>query len=270
MPIHQATLDDILQEIAAKAAGTDCDGASEIHDRTAGAGGTLEQDFQISLPLSVVRQKLAGFPGQWFGQIFRNDEQTFSFRITLPTPLWRRLCGNRAGVEVLVRLTPANFAADAPPQPATLVAASIKPLGGNEPESRRLSAQLGRDILASLRRLLVDSGRRRHERLAWPQALKVTPLLKDGTLGPCIDGCGKDISPCGIGFYVPTELKASDVLIELPNDVHPPSITAPARVIRVKRCADGWCEVGALFGAHSLSSRAQIIGRPIERITGTI
>jgi hypothetical protein len=275
MPIPQATLDDIFHEIAAKAAGAaDPEGALAFDiDTPMPGGGVVEQRFHVGLPLGVVRHKLAGFPRQWFGQTFRSDDHAFVFRITLPTSLWRRVCGNRAGVEVLVRLTHTAPALDSPPQPGTDVAATIKPLGGNEPTSRRLSEELGRDILASLHRLLVDSGRRRHERLPWPHALKVTPVRKDGRRGESINGCGKDISPCGIGFYVPKELKASDVLIELPNAVHPPSITVPARVIRVKRCADGWYEAGALFGqfgAHSLSSRAQIIGRPAERITGTI
>jgi hypothetical protein len=270
MPIHQATLEEIFQEIASRTAGADVsngpDGA--VH----GLGGVMERHFVVALPPSIVGHKLAAFPQQWFGQTFRGDDQTFVFRITLPASLWRRLRGKRAGVEVVVRLTNAATAAE----PCTQVTAAVKPLPGNEPASRSFIEELGNDILVSLHTLLVDSGRRRHERLAWPHALKITPVGADGKHAEPLDGCGKDISPRGIGFYLPQELKASEVLLELPNRFHPPSIAIAARVVRVKRCADGWYEAGALFANlqsvhdHSLSSRAQIIGRPVERMTGTI
>jgi hypothetical protein len=63
---------------------------------------------------------------------------------------------------------------------------------------------------------------------------------------------GKDISQSGIGFYLPHELETSQVLIELPNDIHPPSICIPASLVRVLRCTDGWYEVGALFRIPAL------------------
>jgi hypothetical protein len=270
MPIHQATLEDIFQEIASRTAGTDVN--NDADGPAPGRGGVMERHFVVALPPSIVRHKLAAFPQQWFGQTFRGDDQTFVFRITLPASFWRRLRGKRAGVEVVVRLTNTATAAE----PGTEVTATVKPLRGNEPASRGFIQELGNDILASLHTLLVDSGRRRHERLAWPHALKVTPVGADGKRAEPIDGCGKDISPRGIGFYLPQELKTSELLLELPNRFQPPSIAIAARVVRVKRCADGWYEAGALFAqlqsldTHSLSSRAQIIGRPVERMTGTI
>ena len=36
----------------------------------------------------------------------------------------------------------------------------------------------------------------------------------------------------GIGFYLPHELKTSEVLIELPSSVHPPSVSVPATLVR--------------------------------------
>ena len=57
----------------------------------------------------------------------------------------------------------------------------------------------------------------------------------------------KDISRTGIGFYLPHELHTPQVLIELPNTLIPPSVAVPATLVRAKRCADGWYEVGAIF-----------------------
>jgi hypothetical protein len=48
------------------------------------------------------------------------------------------------------------------------------------------------------------------------------------------------------GLYLPEELDTTDVLIELPNSVHA-NVTIPATLVRAKRCADGWYDVGALF-----------------------
>ena len=58
---------------------------------------------------------------------------------------------------------------------------------------------------------------------------------------------GKDLSMTGIGLYLPEELSTSEVLVELPNPLRPPTIAVPATLVRAKRCADGWYEVGAIF-----------------------
>ncbi len=47
-------------------------------------------------------------------------------------------------------------------------------------------------------------------------------------------------------FYLPEELDTADVLIELPNAIHE-GVIIPATLVRAKRCADGWYDVGALF-----------------------
>jgi hypothetical protein len=67
---------------------------------------------------------------------------------------------------------------------------------------------------------------------------------------------GKDISPGGLGFYLPEELDTADVLIELPNSVHA-GVTIPATLVRAKRCADGWYDVGALFRLPAVRKSSQ-------------
>ena len=39
----------------------------------------------------------------------------------------------------------------------------------------------------------------------------------------------------------------SEVLVVLPNPNDGASLRVPATLVRAKRCADGWYEVGALF-----------------------
>jgi hypothetical protein len=58
---------------------------------------------------------------------------------------------------------------------------------------------------------------------------------------------GKDISPGGIGFYLPGQLPTSQVLLHLPQTPQTPTTTVHARIVRVQGCGDGWYEVGALL-----------------------
>ena len=100
----------------------------------------------------------------------------------------------------------------------------------------------------SLQKMLIsDADKRNQDRMLWPHPLKVTPIHADGTPDEPIECRGKDISRTGVGFFLPHDLSTPDVLLELPNDVQPPAIAIPATLVRAKRCADGWYEVGALF-----------------------
>ena len=94
------------------------------------------------------------------------------------------------------------------------------------------------------------------DRLLWPHGLYVIPLQPNGTQDEAILCRGKDISPTGIGFYLPHELMTADVLIELPNTLHPPMILIPATLVRANRCADGWYDVGAIFRVPALRALA--------------
>ncbi|MBI1831894.1 MAG: PilZ domain-containing protein, partial [Planctomycetes bacterium] len=58
---------------------------------------------------------------------------------------------------------------------------------------------------------------------------------------------GKDLSQTGMGFYLPHELATAEVVIELPTLGGAPPARVPATLVRAKRCADGWYDVGALF-----------------------
>ena len=79
----------------------------------------------------------------------------------------------------------------------------------------------------------------------------IIPLQRNGDKDPAIECRGKDISPNGLGFYLPEEIATPDVLIQLNNPIHP-DVVIPATLVRAKRCADGWYDVGALFRIPAL------------------
>ncbi len=251
----QGNLNQIIHAIVAKAGGGHPGTpAQEItpscHD------DVMEIKFQVGMPLGVIRTRLANFPQPWFGQTTRDDDQSFRFQICLPATVWQRLFGRQAGLEVSVRLARVHPLSATPVE----VTATVQPLTKNHAASRKLLDELGPEITDGLQKLLLtDANKRNNDRLLWPHPLKVTPINADGALEEPIACRGKDISRTGIGFYLPHDLNTSEVLIELPNDVQPPTIAIPATLVRAKRCADGWYEVGALFRVPALrKSRPEI------------
>ncbi|MCS7046876.1 MAG: protein kinase, partial [Gemmataceae bacterium] len=217
----------------------------------------VEQSFCIGLPIGTARSRLHGLAQRWFGQVIRDQERILVFRLSLPASFWRQLLGRRSGIEVRVELSRIH------PRSATPIRVTVRAelLRKRDAASRELLAELAPQIIAELQQVLgTDADKRVQDRLLWPHPLKVTPILADGTREEPIECRGKDISKSGIGFYLPHDLATTQVLIELPNDVHPPSIAIPATLVRAKRCADGWYEVGALFRFPALrKSYPQII-----------
>ncbi len=238
----------IIREIVARAGGcdsrlVDTQVAPEFKD------DLVEHKFQVGMPLGAARTRLEDFASPWFGQIVRDDDRGLVFRISLPAAGWKQLFKKPTGLEVCIRFTRVH------PLSATPIeaAATVTPLRKNHPASRALLDELGPEIIDSLQKLLLcDANKRQQGRLLWPHPLTVTPILADGGHDEPIACRGKDISSTGIGFYLPHDLSSPEVLIELPNDIQPPSISIPATLVRAKRCADGWYEVGALFRLPAL------------------
>ncbi len=238
----QCNLKLIIQEIFNKAGGDTLIIDTQI--APVFSADLVECKFQVSVPLGAARTRLEGFAQPWFGQNVRAADQGLVFRIALPTSFWQQMFRKTTGLEVGIRLARVNPLSATPIE----ITATVQPLRKQHSASRALLDELGPEIIDSLRKLMVsEADKRTHDRLLWPHPLKVTPIFPDGTPDEPIECRGKDISRSGIGFYLPHDLSTSDVLIELPNDIHPPSIAIPATLVRAKKCADGWYEVGALF-----------------------
>jgi hypothetical protein len=245
-PVAMVTDGDLnatIRKIIAKAGGAD-NSLADTPIAPLFQEDLIEHKFRVGVPLGVARNRIEGFPQPWFGQVIRDDDRGLIFRISLPTSFWQQLFKKQTGLEVCVRMARVNPLSATPIEVAT----TVQPLRKNHGPSRELLDDLGPEIIDNLQKLLLnDSNKRRQDRLLWPHPVKVTPILPDGRSDEPIECRGRDISHTGIGFYLPHELSTSEVLIELPNDIQPPSISVPATLVRANRCADGWYEVGALF-----------------------
>lgn len=215
-----------------------------------GSGGDLlTYKFQAGLPLGSARLKLDAFGQQWYAQLRRDDEQGCVFHISMPANFWRQWIGRQPGLEVQIRLSRVQALSATPIE----VAVEIHAFRCSKKRGHQLLTEMGPPILDSLRNhLLVNSEKRLHDRLLWPHPVVIRPLSGDGKAGEPVQCQGKDISLSGIGFYLPEEIETSEIVIELPNTLHPPSIPVPASLVRAKRCTDGWYEVGALFRLPAL------------------
>jgi serine/threonine protein kinase len=246
-PIAGATSDNlqrILADIIHSAGGkVDADDLEDSPELSAD-GDLVTHKFQASLPIGSARQKLESFHHLLFGQRIRDHEDGLDIYIDLPGNFWRKLLGEKPGLEIHISLRRVKPRSTTPIE----VSAQIHACGCRPTRCRELLEEMSPTILDSLRKLLlVNSEKRTQERLPWPHPVRVIPILPGGGHDEAIDCRGKDISTSGLGFYLPHELTTADVLIELPNSVHPPVICLPATLVRAKRCADGWYDVGALF-----------------------
>src|SRR5207302_3905795 len=206
-------------------------------------GTALTHKFQAGLPLGSAKEKLESFHKQCFGELLREDENGCLILVLLPTNFWGKWMGRQTGLEIDIRVTRINPVSATPIE----VAAALRTVRCNEKQSRQILEEMGPGILENLRQLLlVNSNKRTQSRVLWPHAVKVFPILRNGEKDNPVECRGKDISQSGLGFYLPEELETADVLIELANPVHP-DLTIPATLVRAKRCADGWYDVGALF-----------------------
>jgi hypothetical protein len=73
------------------------------------------------------------------------------------------------------------------------------------------------------------------------------PILEDGTVGEALECRGKDISLNGIGFYLPRPLGTTQARLHLPHTPQTPAMSVPVRIVRMRECAEGGFEAGAIL-----------------------
>jgi serine/threonine protein kinase len=246
LPVSAAIYGDlhqIIADIIAAAGGEVAAENLEEIPQLSADGMVLAHKFQAGLPLGSAKEKLDEFANLCFGRRVRDDESGCLFFVPLTLSFWDKWLNRHAGLEIDIRLGRVNPSSATPID----VAATVRIVHCNNKKSRHLLEQLGPEILENLRKLLlVNSNKRTQARLLWPHKIKVIPLLSNGERDHPVECRGKDISHSGLGFYLPEELDTAEVLIELNNPVHQ-GVVIPATLVRAKRCADGWYDVGALF-----------------------
>jgi len=208
------------------------------------SGDALTHTFQVGLPLGTARRKLQNFPSQWNGAATSETELEISFQVPLPANLWDRVWGRDAGITVDVALERVHPLSPTPIE----VRFAVQVYGTQRKRGIHLLERIGPAILDGLRQfLMVSAEKRTQERFLWPHEVTVIPLDADGRPQDPVVCRGKDISPGGIGVYLPHELNTVDVLLELPNPVDGGTVQVPGSLVRAKACADGWYDVGVLF-----------------------
>jgi serine/threonine protein kinase len=240
---NSADLNRIISELVHGAGGPEGT-ALPTPPELSSSGEVLRHQFQVGLPLGTARMKLSELCRELFDQKVREDEQSCAFALSLRGTFWQQWLGRRPGLDVRIELARVNPMSATPIEIKT----TIRAVHCRGKQALNLLEQTGASILENLQKhLLVNSEKRMQERLLWPRPLIVIPVQPDGVRDEPIECRGKDISHTGIGFYLPHDLHTSQVLIELPNTLMPPVVAVPATLVRAKRCADGWYEVGALF-----------------------
>jgi serine/threonine protein kinase len=242
-------LGEIIGQLIKSARGTDSAQPAEHAPALSAEEGMLRHQFSAGIPLGTARMKLDSFRLYCEGELTLDEDDQLAFQVSMPARPWKRWLARQPGLEVRVKLTRKNARAATPID----VTVQIGALHCGKKRGIRLLQEVGSTFLESVRgALVVGAEKRIQDRLLWPHALRIRALKPDGTPSDPIQGRGKDISQSGIGFYLPHELPSAEVLVELPATAQMGALSVPATLVRAKKCADGWYEVGALFRLAAL------------------
>jgi hypothetical protein len=210
---------------------------------------TLVHRYQVCLPLGSARQHAERFLNELHGQLIHQDETSLTTTLVLPSTFWKRVRNQEASVQVRIELCRVNPMSATPVE----ILVRISTLNLEPAKTLEILEKNGPAILDRLRKhVLVGSEKRMHDRLLWPNPFQIIPVYPDGQKDDPIDCRGKDMSFTGMGLYLPHELDTSEVILQVPSPLHPPTLAIPATLVRAHRCADGWYDVGALFHLPAL------------------
>ena len=207
-------------------------------------GDAVSIQFVAGLPLGAAQEQLQVFCRQMFARTIRQDDSSCTMQFELPSSFWQQWWGQQSKLELVVQMARVNRMSATPIE----IKAQLRALNCAKNKAVALFEKMGPEIFDSLQQhLLVNSEKRTKDRLLWPHPIKIIPIDRDGRQEEAIDCRGKDLSQTGIGFYLPHDLTTAEVLVELPNPLQTSTVKIPATLVRAKRCADGWYDVGALF-----------------------
>jgi hypothetical protein len=233
------TLDQFVTELVSLSAGR-AKTPDELRIRF-----TLEPGRHLQVPrfLGKAQDTLPIFDDfcrQWHAKATLQENGLVILAINAAPSVWHWLLGRRLGLEIRVQFLPVAWGT----HQAEVV---IKPFGCDHQQAGRLLQQLGPKLLTSVRELLhAQPDQRGGERVAVRQRLRVCPVV-NGEPARAIDCFTKDISAGGIGFFLPVELAASQIYVNLPELGTIAPYSALAQVVRKQPTPNGWFEVGAVF-----------------------
>ncbi len=241
--VDPANFNDIIAHLI-NTGGGQVDALASVTPLSEQSGDSLQFQFTAGLPLGAAQEQLRVFAQQMFARITRQNESACTMHFDLPSGFWQHWRGQDPKLELHVELVRVN------PMSATPININsrLRAIHCTKQCATDLFEKMSPEIFAGLQQLLlVNSEKRTKDRLLWPHPITIIPLDRHGQQEEPIECRGKDLSQTGVGFYLPHDLMTSEVLIELPNPLAGASVKIPATLVRAKRCADGWYEVGALF-----------------------
>jgi hypothetical protein len=244
--VPYTSLNQFITELVALAAGPAQLKESHTIRYRLEPGKKLHHRCAVQMFPGAIALKLEGFRQQWRAQAALAEPGRFIFSVNTPPSFWQRLTGQQVGLQITVELVPAARGGSR----RTEVDVLIRPFGCEGAQAVQLLADMGLAVLESIREYLQACPEQRaQERLAISHPLRVSAVLADMQLADPVEGMGKDISPRGIGFFLPQAPSTPQVYINLPDIPQVALVAGLAKIVRGQPCGDGWYEVGAFFAA---------------------
>jgi serine/threonine protein kinase len=255
----------LAAEVAAAAVNRECGTRGPVHYILHKAGseqGNTEPCLTAHcfglLVAGTIGPKLKGFQRYWDAQLVdppggrgpaaavppASPRTRYTYLLHLSGSLWQRALGRQTALEVCLDFKLPQAGTDT----LTDVAIRIRARGYTAEKAVQLLANSGPPLLESLRKYLhlVSTERRSQERLPYPAAVQVFPLLTTAELGPPIAAQGKDLTTRGMGLYLPCHPMTPFVYLQITPAGHR-ALAIPAHVVQVRSCPDGRFEVGTCF-----------------------
>jgi len=199
--------------------------------------------FARMLP-ATVKLKLNGFRKQWRAKVLGIKDDRYIFQVRFPGHFLERLFGWAPGLEIHVSFDWAHSA-----NGFTQVNMELHPLACTADKALELLQDVGPRLLNSLRNYLQTSPERRsQERFPYTRNVSVTATMDSDGTEEVLTAQGRDISPGGMGLYLPR--KPASVWLNL--HLHPPGrpdlvSAVPARIVNAQVELDGRYRVGVSF-----------------------
>jgi hypothetical protein len=206
-------------------------------------GCSLEHLFFARMAPGTAKVKIEGFRLQWHAELVEINERQAVLLVPLSGNFWRRLMGERPGLQIRIDLPLAPAAAA-----ISEVRVLMRPVECGRKTAVKLMEETAPELLESLRAFFQAQPERRSEaRLPFDQTVQVLPVSDHGLEGDAIIARAKDISMRGLRIIMAGQPPSQQVHIRLRSggpSTYPACL--PASVVRAIPCDEGY-EVGLRF-----------------------
>lgn len=203
-------------------------------------GKGLEGRMVAQVPMKGVLARIEAFCTEWNAVILPSESNQAKVQI----PLARRglFSWFTKKKDLLLEV---RWSRSSGPRPATEIVARIE---ATTKTATKALDEKGQHIFDSLTSHLHGRKERRvNDRIYWPHQVQVFFLENGKPIDEVVSCQGKDLSPTGVGFYLPCHMKTDNIQVQLTHDQLDSPIVIHANIVRVQRCSDRLFEMGARF-----------------------